>query len=142
MRRSSMDESTGRDAEVGSWPQGIGAITLFVEDLDATRQFYGEVFGLAVAFEDEHSAVFDFGNTIVNLLKVTAAGELVEPSAVAGREAGSRQVLTIEVDDVDAVCAQLTTRGVELLNGPMDRPWGVRTASFSDPGGHIWEIAK
>jgi uncharacterized glyoxalase superfamily protein PhnB len=25
---------------------------------------------------------------------------------------------------------------------PIDRLWGVRTASFSDPGGHIWEIAK
>jgi lactoylglutathione lyase len=24
----------------------------------------------------------------------------------------------------------------------MDRPWGIRTASFRDPGGHIWEIAK
>jgi lactoylglutathione lyase len=31
---------------------------------------------------------------------------------------------------------------VELLNGPMDRPWGIRTASFLDPGGHIWEIAQ
>jgi len=28
-------------------------------------------------------------------------------------------------------------RGVALLNGPMNRPWGVRTASFADPGGHI-----
>jgi uncharacterized glyoxalase superfamily protein PhnB len=24
----------------------------------------------------------------------------------------------------------------------MDRPWGIRTASFRDPGGHIWEIAQ
>jgi uncharacterized glyoxalase superfamily protein PhnB len=24
----------------------------------------------------------------------------------------------------------------------MDRPWGIRTASFRDPGGHIWEIAN
>jgi Glyoxalase/Bleomycin resistance protein/Dioxygenase superfamily len=55
---------------------------------------------------------------------------------VAGREAGSRLQLTIDVDDVDAMCAEVTARGVELLNGPMDRPWGVRTASFSDPGGH------
>jgi lactoylglutathione lyase len=38
--------------------------------------------------------------------------------------------------------AELTARGVELLNGPIDRPWGIRTASFIDPGGHIWEIAK
>lgn len=128
--------------KVSSWPQGIGAITLFVEDLEVAKQFYREVFGLPVAFEDDDSAVFDFGNTIINLLKITAAGELIEPAAVASREAGSRFVFTIEVDDVDAMCAELATRGVELLNGPMDRPWGVRTASFSDPGGHIWEIAK
>ncbi len=129
-------------SQVTSWPKGIGAITLFVEDLAAAKHFYQEVFGLTVTFEDDDSAVFDFGNTIINLLKTTAARELIEPAEVAPREAGSRLQFTIEVDDVDAVCAELANRGVELLNGPMDRPWGVRTASFSDPGGHIWEIAK
>jgi len=127
---------------VSSWQGKIGAITLFVEDLEATKRFYREVFGLPVVFEDEDSAVFDFGNTIVNLLKSTAAGELIEPAAVGAREAGARFQFTIEVDDVDATCAELAGRGVELLNGPQDRPWGVRTASFSDPGGHIWEIAR
>ena len=126
---------------MGSWPGRISAITLFVEDLQAARQFYAEVFGLPVKFEDDNSAVFDFGNTIINLLKTTAALELIKPATVATREAGSRLQLTIEVDDVDAICAELSARGVELLNGPMDRPWGVRTASFQDPGGHIWEIA-
>jgi len=125
-----------------SWPRGIGAITLFVEDLDTTKQFYREVFGLPVTFEDADSAVFKFGDTLINLLKASAALELVEPAAVANREAGSRFQFTIEVDDVDATCAELIRRGVELLNGPMDRPWGVRTAAFQDPAGHIWEIAK
>jgi catechol 2,3-dioxygenase-like lactoylglutathione lyase family enzyme len=127
---------------LGSWPSGIGAITLFVDDLEAAKQFYREVFGLPVTFEDEDSAVFNFGNTIINLLKTTAARSLIEPAAVASPEAGSRLQFTIEVDDVDAMCAELASRGVRLLNGPMDRPWGIRTASFKDPGGHIWEIAK
>jgi uncharacterized glyoxalase superfamily protein PhnB len=61
---------------------------------------------------------------------------------VADREAGARAVFTLEVEDVDAMCTNLVARGVELLNGPVDRPWGPRTASFMDPGGHIWEIAK
>ena len=125
-----------------SWPKGIGAITLFVEDLAVAKQFYLKVFDLPVMFEDDNSTVFKFGNTLVNLLKTTAAGELIEPANVAGRAAGSRVVFTIDVDDVDAMCAALIARGVELLNGPMDRPWGIRTASFIDPGGHIWEIAK
>jgi catechol 2,3-dioxygenase-like lactoylglutathione lyase family enzyme len=125
-----------------SWPAGISAVTLFVEDLAATRQFYQEVFGLPVSFEDDDSAVFDFGNTIVNLLRVDAAHELVGPARVADAEAGARVQFTIEVDDVDITCAHLAERGVALVNGPMDRPWGIRTASFRDPAGHLWEIAK
>jgi uncharacterized glyoxalase superfamily protein PhnB len=61
------------------------------------------------------------------------------PSPV-GR-AGSRFQLTIWVDDADAVCTELASRGVSLLNGPMDREWGMRTAAFTDPDGHIWEVA-
>lgn len=126
----------------GSWVTGIFAITLLVEDLQAAKQFYLRVFGLPIDYEDDNSAVFKFGNTLINLLKTTEGQELVTPLQVASREAGSRFVFTIHVDDVDAMCAELTKRGVELLNGPMDRPWGVRTASFIDPSGYVWEIAK
>jgi catechol 2,3-dioxygenase-like lactoylglutathione lyase family enzyme len=127
---------------VATWPGNISAITLFVEDLDAAKRFYQEVFGLPLHYEDADSAVFDFGNTLINLLKTTAAPELIAPAAVAERESGSRMQFTLNVDDVDEMCAELARRGVELLNGPMDRPWKIRTASFVDPGGHIWEIAS
>jgi catechol 2,3-dioxygenase-like lactoylglutathione lyase family enzyme len=137
-----MDEVTEKGAEVSTWAKSIFAITLFVEDLDAATQFYREVFDLPILFQDDNSCVFQIGQTIINLLKTTAAGDLIEPATVAKREDGSRLVFTIHVDDVDAMCETLTARGVKLLNGPMDRPWGIRTASFSDPGGHIWEIAK
>jgi catechol 2,3-dioxygenase-like lactoylglutathione lyase family enzyme len=126
----------------GAWPTGISAITLFVEDLADAKQFYLRVFGLPVVYEDPNSAVFKFGHTLINLLKITEADELLAPGKVASREAGARLVFTITVEDVDAMCAELTARGVTLLNGPMDRPWGIRTASFVDPGGHVWEIAK
>ena len=126
---------------VAAWPGRISAITLFTEDLEATKRFYLDVFGLPLAFEDGDSAVFNFGNTLVNLLRTEAAPELIEPGTVAAPGAGVRGQLTIDVDDVDAMCAELGRRGVTLLNGPVDRPWGVRTASFADPGGHIWEIA-
>ena len=127
---------------MGRRPAGISAITLFVEDLEEAKRFYREAFGLPVAFEDDNSAVFRFENTLINLLATDAALELIEPASVAPREGGVRLQLTITVDDVDATCAELTARWVKLLNGPMDRPWGVRTASFRDPGGHVWEIAK
>ena len=130
------------DQKTQSWAKNIFAVTLFVEDLQAAKQFYLRVFGLPVEFEDNNSAVFKFGQVMINLLKTSEAKELVEPAPVADSEAGSRFVFTIQVDDVDAMCAELRERGVKLLNGPMDRPWGIRTASFVDPGGHIWEIAR
>jgi len=126
-----------------SWSlKRVDVITLFADDLERSKSFYRDVFGLAVVYEDEDSTVFRFENTTINLLAVQAARDLIEPAAVAGPEAGSRLVFTIEVDDVDAVCAELAAAGVALLNGPVNRPWGVRTASFTDPGGHIWEIAQ
>jgi catechol 2,3-dioxygenase-like lactoylglutathione lyase family enzyme len=124
-----------------SWPGGIAAITVFVEDLAAARTFYGEVFRLPVVHEDENSAVFKFGDTLVNLLQASEAPELVSPARVAPPEVGVRFQFTLAVDDVDAMSEELKRRGVELLNGPIDRPWGIRTASFRDPGGHVWEIA-
>ena len=130
------------ESELEGWPGAISAVTLFVEDLEAARRFYVEVFGLPVFYEDEASAVFKFGDTLVNLLQATQATELVEPAPVASPETGVRFQFTLGVDDVDTMCDELGRRGVELLNGPLDRPWGIRTASFRDPGGHVWEIAK
>jgi catechol 2,3-dioxygenase-like lactoylglutathione lyase family enzyme len=118
------------------------AITLFVEDLERSKDFYQNVFGLPLAFEDANSAVYELENTIINLLKVEAADTLIAPGTVASRVAGSRFQFTINVDDVDALARVLRERGVVLLNGPIDRPWGVRTACFADPAGHIWEIAQ
>jgi catechol 2,3-dioxygenase-like lactoylglutathione lyase family enzyme len=124
-----------------AWPGPITAITVFAEDLAATKAFYREVFGLPVHFEDDVSAVFNFGNTLMNVLSSTEAPELIAPAAVAPPAAGTRFQFTLTVEDVDATCAELARRGIELLNGPLDRPWGIRTASFRDPAGNVWEIA-
>ncbi|MDR8408024.1 VOC family protein [Nonomuraea sp. 3-1Str] len=123
------------------WANAITAITLFVEDLAAAKTFYMDVFRLPVHYEDPDSVVFRIGSTLVNLLSVAEAPGLVTPAGVGTSGGGARAVLTITVDDVDAVAADVVSRGAVLLNGPVNRPWGVRTASFRDPAGHVWEIA-
>ena len=85
---------------------------------------------------------FDIGNTIINLLLEQEAEGLIGPAKVAAPDAGQRMQLTIWVEHADAVCGELARRGVTLLNGPMDRPWGMRTACFTDPDGYVWEIAQ
>lgn len=122
--------------------RSVEAITMFVEDPRRSKAFYEDVFSVSAIYEDAESVAFGFDNMIVNLLAASAAPELIEPAVAAQREAGSRFQLTVGVESVDAVCAELASRGVVLLNGPMDRSWGIRTASFTDPDGHIWEIAQ
>ncbi len=121
--------------------KSIGAITLFVDDPQRSKSFYERAFDLRVAYEFEDAAGFKFENTIINLLEISAARDLIDPGTVADRD-GSRFQLTIWVDDADAACEELANRGVELLNGPVNRGWGMRTAAFADPDGHIWEVAQ
>jgi len=126
---------------MSDWPKNIGAITLFVEDVDRAVSFYREAFGLEPAFAEETDAMFRLENTLLFLTKSSEAPRMIAP-AVAGRPGnGPRHVFAIIVDDVDAVCAELTGKGVTLLNGPEDRSWGMRTANFQDPDGYVWEIA-
>jgi lactoylglutathione lyase len=122
--------------------KSVGAITMFVEDPKRSKVFYERVFEVSPMYEDDDAVAFKFENTVVNLLQASRpAEELIAPARVAGAESGSRFQLTIWVEDADAASEELRKRGVELLNGPMDREWGVRTASFTDPDGHIWEVA-
>ncbi len=126
---------------MSSWPNGIDAITLFVGDLVAAKDFYQRVFGLPVFFEDDDSAVFNFGNTVVNLLKEAAATELIETRS----RGTSRRGIPAPVHDRggrrgrDVRAPGLARRAV--AEWPDGSPLGVCTASFMDPGGHIWEIA-
>jgi predicted lactoylglutathione lyase len=88
----------------------LAAVTLFVEDLPATKRFYEIAFDLPVHFEDENSLVFRFGRNLINLLDIEEFQELVAPSTVADRNSGSRFQFTIAVDDADAVCEELIGR--------------------------------
>jgi lactoylglutathione lyase len=120
----------------------LEVITLFVEDLAAARRFYEDVFDLKVVYEDHVSAVMKLENLMINLIIISAAHRLVEPAVAGGPAAGPRLLLTIRVDDTDAVCADLRRHGVKLLNGPVDQPWRRRTATFADPAGNVWEVAQ
>lgn len=123
-------------------PNEVEVITLFVDEIASSRAFYAKVFAPEIVWEDAVSSVLRFGGLLINLLEVSRAPPLVEPLRVAESSAGARALLTIRVVDVDQVCSALREIGVDLLNGPIDRPWGRRTASFADPSGHVWEIAQ
>jgi catechol 2,3-dioxygenase-like lactoylglutathione lyase family enzyme len=129
-----------KGAIMSDWDRQIGAMTLFVRDLDGTKAFYQQVFGLEPVFEEPGNAMFKFGDQYVFL---HAADELPPtPGAVLAEGRKGAGQFAIIVEDVDAVCAELTAQGVEPLAALADRSWGMRTVTFSDPAGHVWEIAQ
>ena len=79
--------------------KSFGAMTMLIEDPQRSKSFYEKVFGVQAIYEDENAVAFQFENMIVNLLKVDAAHELIEPATLAGR-CRLRFQLTIGVDDV------------------------------------------
>ena len=123
-------------------PTAIEVVTLFVEDITAAKAFYQRVFAPEIVYKDDVSAVLAFSGAMVNLLAVSEAPTLLAPRPVAAPAAGAGMLLTIRVASVDAAVSKLEAAGVTLLNGPIDRPWGRRTAAFADPSGHVWEIAE
>ena len=125
---------------MSDWKREIGAMTLYVPDLDAARKFYADVFGLDAQPLEEDTAMLRFEGIFVFLCQSAAAVQPL-PEVLDGAAKGVGQFAVI-VDDVDAVCAEIAGRGVQPLAGPADRDWGMRTATFADPAGHIWEIAQ
>jgi uncharacterized glyoxalase superfamily protein PhnB len=63
-----------------------------------------------------------------------------EPTATP--RAAATAFLTTFTDDADALHADLVRRGIGFFQEPADQPWGMRTAYFKDPDGHVWEIAQ
>ena len=122
------------------WQRQIGAMTLLVPDLDRARTFYRDVFGLEVQDADADTLMTRFGGMYVFLHRAATAsqtsGEILE---LARTGVGQYAII---VKDVDAVHEELTGHGLTPISGPADRDWGMRTLTFADPAGHIWEIAQ
>ena len=120
----------------------VGAIILFVEDLQRSKAFYHEMLGLDVEFEDDESVGFKVEGLAFIVLRVDRARVQLQGEPTATPRAGATAFLTTFSDDVDALHARLVERRIHFFQTPTDQPWGMRTAYFKDPDGHVWEIAQ
>jgi len=121
------------------WEKRIGAINLVVGDLERSKAFYRDVFGLHLQHEDEDTVMFRFQDTYVFLQRGAAHDDGPSGDVLTLAQKGVGQFV-IFVEDVDAVRGELDQHQVAVLSGPADRDWGMRTLPFADPGGYPWEI--
>lgn len=119
----------------------LGATVLFVDNLDVASAFYRDVLGLEMQFQDDVSAMFLLDSVALFVMKVARGSEqLAGESTDIPRRSGATTLLCAPTDDVDALYSDLVARGVTFITEPVSQPWGMRTANFKDPDGHVWEI--
>lgn len=53
---------------------------------------------------------------------------------------GTYTSVTLSSDDLDATFDQLQASGAEVVQEPIDQPWGVRDCAFRDPTGNMIRI--
>jgi lactoylglutathione lyase len=128
---------TTRTDTVGSMPR-IDYVIQYVESLRRSTTFYRDVIGLNVRIEGDGYVEFEMDNTKFSLFERSKVPGLI------GRQAGEAPCgeLGFIIDAVDAEAERLKGLGVEILTGPIDRPWGERTLHIADPDGNIIEFAQ
>lgn len=53
---------------------------------------------------------------------------------------GSYGAVTLSSDDLDLLFEQLVAHGADVVQEPMDQPYGVRDCAFRDPAGNLLRI--
>jgi uncharacterized protein len=127
----------------------VSLITLAVDDLQRAVTFYRDGLGLQtpgiVGTEFEHGAVAFFelegGLGLALWPRASLAhdtgldlGVPAPPAVCLAHNVSSRQ-------EVSGVIEQARDAGARIVKEPQDTFWGGVAGYFSDPDGHLWEVA-
>lgn len=126
----------------------ISVITLGVDNLERSLAFYRDGLGLPtdgiVGKEFAHGAVAFFDLQAGLKLALWAREDIAHDTRLGktphspteftlGHNVGSRQ-------EVDAVMAQASQAGANIVKQAGDTFWGGYAGYFQDPDGHLWEV--
>ncbi|AVH58812.1 MULTISPECIES: VOC family protein [Streptomyces] len=122
----------------------LAQVRLLVSDFAACYRFYGEVLGLkpqSGATEGPYEKFSPAAGSAGIALQDRAAmaevlGELGESAT------GHRSLVVLRVDDLDAYCEQITSRGATVLHGPVLLTDRMRVAHLKDPEGNLVELQQ
>ena len=110
-------------------------ILIVVSDIEQSKRFYHELFGLQV--------LRDFGENVILseglVLQVQKAWEqLIDSHTVTG----NASELFFEENDLDAFLLKAKEQGVSFVGDVRENTWGKRVVMLKDPDGHLIEVAE
>ena len=122
--------------------QRLSLITLGVEDLTRSREFY-ERLGWRRAFTKAEGIVFFQAGSMA--LALYPRHELAKEAGVTPEGSGFAGIAlaynTRNRAEVDSVLEEAATAGAIIVRPAQEAFWGGYSGYFSDPDGFLWEIA-
>jgi len=123
--------------------QKLSIVTLGVENIEAAKEFYENVLCFTRLKESTETAIFyDMGGTLLGLFQWE---ELAKDAGVEKEGNGFRRVSLahneLSEEAVDVLFADRKEKGVTIVKEPEKVFWGGYGGYFSDPDGHLWEVA-
>lgn len=114
------------------------------DDAEAALVFYRDVLGFEVRNDVDMGGgmrwltVAPAGSEVSVVLTPVGAGESdADRATMADLLAkGVLGGLVLATDDLDADFERVAASGADVVQEPMDQPWGVRDAAFRDPAGN------
>lgn len=111
---------------------------LLTGNLTRLTRFYAELFGAT-----ETTRVPAEGPPFYLGLRIGASTlGIVADDTGAGPDVPQRVLLSVEVDDVDAMLPHVTAAGGKVTGGPNDMPWGQRVAHTTDCDGNVVNLTQ
>jgi lactoylglutathione lyase len=118
--------------------RSIDYTVIFARQMQAMREFYGTTLGFALHRELSPRWVeFRVGS---NILALTEHGGRFEDPAPPIGDLSLQLAFRVAPSEVTSCAAVLVERGVRIISGPTDQPFGHRTLFFRDPDGNVLEI--
>jgi len=111
---------------------------IFARQMSAMREFYGNTLGFPLHRElGPRWVEFRIGS---NLLALTERGLVFDDSAPPIGVLSVQLAFRVTPSEVASCASTLAERGVNIIAGPTDQPFGHRTLFFRDPDGNVLEI--
>lgn len=118
----------------------LGYVILYVESLEKTKRFYGELLGLKLRNEFGSYIEYETGSTILSMNTRAGGREVTGLPIPDGIQKSHTFELGFVTEDVEGVVDRLRQAGVPVLLEPTEKPWGQKVAYVEDPDGHYIEI--
>ena len=120
----------------------ISMVALGVADLERSRAFYEDGLGLPKLESPPGVVFFELNGTWLGLTLRDALAADARVAPEGSGYSGINLVHNVASDDeVDAVVAQAVEAGATVVKAPSRAEWGGYHGYFSDPDGHLWEVA-